>query len=121
MKKKILIVEDNEKNLKLFRVIVNSLGYETLAAADGEEGATIAGETLPDLILMDIQMPKMDGISALKIIRSAEGTRHIPVVALTSYAMKGDRERLVGYGFTDYIAKPIEKKAFVELIERILK
>jgi two-component system, cell cycle response regulator DivK len=121
MRRKILIVEDNEKNLKLFSVITTSLGYETLTATDGEEGVRVAQERVPDLILMDVQMPKMDGISALIIIRSTEETKHIPVIALTSYAMKGDRERLIEYGFSDYIAKPIEKNAFIEIIEKALK
>ena len=121
MKKKILIVEDNEKNLKLFSVITTSLGYETLTAPDGEEGVRSALERLPDLIIMDVQMPKMDGISALKIIRSMEETKHIPVIALTSYAMKGDKERLLECGFSAYIAKPIEKNAFIEIIEKALK
>ncbi len=120
MNKKILIVEDNEKNLKLFSVIVNSMGYEALTAIDGEKGLRIAKEKVPDLILMDIQMPKMDGISALKIIRSVEEIKHVPVIALTSYAMKGDRERLVEYGFSDYIAKPISKEAFIEVIKKAL-
>jgi two-component system cell cycle response regulator DivK len=81
----------------------------------------IAQERVPDLILMDIQMPKMDGISALKIIRSMEETKHIPVIALTSYAMKGDRERLIEHGFSAYIAKPIEKNAFIEIIQEALQ
>jgi two-component system cell cycle response regulator DivK len=118
---KILIVEDNEKNLKLFSVIIKSLGYETLTARNGEEGVTIAKKDSPDLILMDIQMPVMDGITALNILKSDERTKNIPVIALTSYAMTGDRERFLGLGFSAYISKPIDKDGFIKAIENILK
>lgn len=118
---KVLIVEDNERNLKLFKIIIKSMGYETFGALDGEEGIGIARDKVPDLILMDIQMLGMDGISALKALHSAEKTRNIPVIALTSYAMKGDRERLLGLGFTDYISKPIEKDSFIEVVEKTLR
>jgi CheY-like chemotaxis protein len=118
---KILIVEDNEKNLKLFSVIVRSIGYEALTAMNGEEGVTIAKDKLPDLILMDIQMPLMDGITALNILKSDERTKDIPVIALTSYAMAGNKEKFLGLGFSDYISKPIDKNSFIEVIQRILK
>ena len=118
---KILIVEDNEKNLKLFSVIIKSLGYEILTAMNGEEGVKIAKEESPDLILMDIQMPVMDGITAFNILKSDEKTKNIPVIALTSYAMAGDRERFLGSGFVDYISKPIDKDGFIKTIEDILK
>lgn len=118
---KVLIVDDNKKNLKLFKLIVNSLGYETFTAIDGEEGVRIAKEKIPDLILTDIQMPVMDGIAALKELRSDKATKDIPVIALTSYAMKGDREKLLGQGFNEYIAKPIDKNNFIEVIQKILK
>lgn len=115
---KILIVEDNRNNLKLFRIIVESLGHQCHTAADGEEGVAAAVKLMPDLILMDIQMPKMDGITAMGQLRRDEHTRNIPVVALTSYAMKGDRERFLAEGFDDYMDKPISKDLFVELIEK---
>ena len=118
---RILIIEDNEKNLKLFSVIVKSLGYEILTAMNGEEGVKIAKEESPDLILMDIQMPVMDGITAFNILKSDEKTKNIPVIALTSYAMAGDRERLLAAGFVDYISKPIDKDGFIKTIEDILK
>lgn len=117
---KILIVEDNEKNLKLFTVIIKSMGHEPITATDGEEGVRVAKETIPDLILMDIQMPVLDGISALKALRKDENAKDIPVIALTSYAMKGDRERLIGEGFIDYIPKPIEKDRFMETVRKAL-
>ena len=118
---KILIVEDNEKNLKLFKVIIESLGYDTLLAVNGKEGLRVAKEHIPDLILMDIQMPKMDGISAMKVLRSDEKTKDIPVIALTSYAMKGNRERIIEAGFIDYISKPISKDNFIEAVEKALR
>jgi len=118
---KVLIVEDNERNLKLFNLIMRSLGYETFAARNGEEGVMMAKEIRPDLILMDIQMPVMDGISAVDLLKADEGTREIPVIALTSYAMKGDRERFLEHGFADYIAKPVmDYKILQKKIEKFL-
>ncbi|KAF0144300.1 MAG: two-component system cell cycle response regulator DivK [Nitrospirae bacterium] len=118
---KILIIEDNEKNLKLFSVIIKFLGYATLTAMNGKEGVSIAKENAPDLILMDIQMPVMDGITALNMLKSDEKTKNIPVIALTSYAMAGDKEKFLGLGFSDYISKPIDKDGFIKAIENILK
>jgi CheY-like chemotaxis protein len=120
MLKTVLIVEDNEMNRELFTLLVNSLGCKILQAKDGEEGVRVAKENNIDLILMDIQMPKMDGITALKLLRSDDRTRDIPVIALTSYAMKGDKERYLEYGFSDYITKPIEKKQFLNALKSIL-
>lgn len=118
---RILIVEDNEKNRKLLKLVLGSFGHELLLAENGAEGFRTAKESLPNLILMDIQMPVMDGISALKALKSDEKTRDIPVIALTSYAMKGDRERLVDMGFTGYIAKPINVNEFTDMVGEILK
>ena len=120
-KTKILIVEDNEKNLKLFKLIVASLGYEPLAAGNGEEGIKIAMKERPDLILMDIQMPIMDGLSAVEFLKSEESTKHIPVIALTSYAMKGDKERFLEYGFSDYLSKPVKKDDLIKAARNALK
>ncbi|MBI4679674.1 MAG: response regulator [Nitrospirae bacterium] len=117
---KILIVEDNEKNLKLFSVIIKSLGYEILTAMNGEEGVSMAKENIPDLILMDIQMPVMDGITALNSLKSDDKTKTIPVIALTSYAMAGDKEKFFGLGFSDYISKPIDVNKFSDVIKSIL-
>ncbi|MEK7699210.1 MAG: response regulator [Planctomycetota bacterium] len=117
---RILIIEDNEKNLKLFSVIIKSLGYEILTAMNGEEGVKIAKEESPDLILMDIQMPVMDGISALNMLKTDERTKNIPVIALTSYAMSGDKEKFIGLGFSDYISKPINVNKFSNVIKLIL-
>lgn len=118
---KILIAEDNEKNLELFKTIIESLGYQILTARNGQEAIEIAKNETPDLILMDIQMPVMDGKSALKMLRCEEKTRNIPVIALTSYAMKGDREHCLKLGFADYISKPIELESFTETIKKTLE
>ncbi|MBA3013615.1 MAG: response regulator [Proteobacteria bacterium] len=114
---KILIVEDNPHNLKLFRVIVEAMGHQCLTAEDGEAGIAVARQTIPDLILMDIQMPRLDGISAVLRLRQEDATKAIPVIALTSYAMKGDKERFMKAGFNNYISKPINKNYFVEMIQ----
>lgn len=120
MPKTILIVEDNEKNLKLFRQIIDYLGYATLVAKDGEQGVRMAKENIPDLVLMDIQMPLMSGSEALRNLKADAATRNIPLIALTSYAMSGDRERFMGEGFSGYISKPIDVKEFADTIKSIL-
>lgn len=117
----VLIVEDNEKNLKLFSVIIKSLGYEILTAVNGEEGVSMAKENIPDLILMDIQMPVMDGITASNMLKSDERTKNIPVIALTSYAMTGDKEKFLGLGFSDYISKPIDKNVFINTVQAAIR
>ncbi len=118
---KILVVEDNEKSLKLFAIILGLLGHEILTAGDGEEGVRLALAEIPELILMDIQMPVLDGINALQQIHADPRGSAIPAIALTAYAMRGDRERLLAAGFCDYISKPIERQSFTETVERTLK
>ena len=108
----ILIVEDNEKNLKLARDVLRFHGYRTVEATDGESAITMSLEHLPALILMDIQLPGIDGIVAMTRIRADERTKHIPTVALTASVMSGDRERFDEAGFDGFIAKPIEVKNF---------
>ena len=108
----ILIVEDNEKNLKLARDVLKFHGFRTIEAPDGETGVRLAGEQLPQLILMDIQLPGIDGIETLRRIRSDERTKGIPAVALTASVMSGDRERFDKAGFDGFISKPIDVKAF---------
>jgi two-component system, cell cycle response regulator DivK len=108
----VLIVEDNDKNLKLARDILRFAGFRTVEAIDGEGGVRLAAEHLPDLILMDIQLPGIDGITALERIRADTNTAHIPAVALTASVMAGDRARFVEAGFDGFIAKPIEVSAF---------
>jgi two-component system cell cycle response regulator DivK len=108
MAKKILIIEDEPRNLKLFSDLLTRFGYEIVEATDGEMGVESARSTHPDLILMDIMMPKMDGLEATRIIKADAATKHIPILALTSYAMKGDRERTIEAGCNGYIAKPVD-------------
>lgn len=117
---RILIVEDNDRNRKLFRLLVSNMGYECLVAEDGVEGVRIARTEQPDLVLMDIQMAHLDGISAMTQLHADPLTGHIPVIAVTSYAMPGDRERLLAAGFTDYLAKPIDTDEFRQVIGKVL-
>ena len=120
MGKTILIVEDEPKNMKLLRDLLQRFGYEILEASDGEEGVKSAGEKIPNLILMDIMMPKMDGLEATRIIKANTQTKQIPIIALTSYAMKGDRERTIEAGCDGYIAKPIDIQEVLKTIEHFL-
>jgi len=112
----VLIVDDNDKNLKLARDVLQFSGFRTLEAASGGEGISLAAEHLPNVILMDIRLPDMDGTEALAVIRERETTAQIPVVALTSFAMKGDRERLLAHGFDGYLEKPISVREFPEQV-----
>jgi two-component system cell cycle response regulator DivK len=115
---RILVVEDNEKNMKLFRDVLQAKGYAAIEATSGEEAVELAAEHLPDLILMDVQLPGMDGIEALGHIRADERTAAIPVVALTAQAMSGDRERFLEAGFDGYISKPVNVLEFIETVGR---
>lgn len=119
--KKILVVEDNPTNRLLIRDVLRYYGYEVLEAADGKEGVSKASEHLPDLILMDIQMPVMDGFQACAILKNDPKTKHIRVIALTSFAMKGDQDRIMVAGFDDYISKPIDTRGLPKIIEQHLK
>lgn len=103
----ILVVEDNALNLKLVRDVLGHAGYRVLEAGDAERGIALAREEAPDLILMDIQLPGIDGVEALGRLRQDEATAGIPVVALTALAMKEDRERFLGAGFDGYLEKPL--------------
>ena len=120
MAKKILIVDDNEKNRKLLRVLLTHSSYEVLEAENGKEGVTMARENIPGLIIMDIQMPVIDGIEALKLIKEEPSTMNIPVIAITSYAMSSDREKFLKEGFDSYISKPIHTKEVLEVIRQFL-
>ena len=117
----ILIVEDNLKNLKLFRDVLQFNGYETIEADSAETGIELAKQRQPALILMDIQLPKMYGDEAMKVLKADDTTRHIPIVAVTSFAMKGDRERLLSEGFNAYLAKPVNIKELPQVVEQQLK
>jgi two-component system cell cycle response regulator DivK len=116
----ILIVEDNPKNLKLLRDVLQFKGYVISAAETGEAGVALARTEQPALILMDIQLPGMDGLQATQVLKADTNTRHIPIIALTSFAMKGDRERLLAEGFDGYIAKPISIKEMSQVVEQYL-
>jgi two-component system cell cycle response regulator DivK len=117
----ILIIEDNVKNLKLVRDVLQFHGYSILEAETGEAGIALAREQRPALILMDIQLPGMDGRAALKALKADTNTQHIPIIALTAFAMKGDRESLQTEGFDDYMAKPIDIKELPRVVERHLR
>ena len=117
----ILIVEDNEKNLKLARDVLRFHGFRTIEAIDGESAITMAAEHLPALVLMDIQLPGIDGIAAMKSIRADARTKHIPTVALTASVMTGDRERFNVAGFDGFIAKPIDVKTFPNTVRGYLE
>jgi two-component system cell cycle response regulator DivK len=108
----ILIVDDNEKNVKLARHVLRFAGFRTLEAGTAGEGVSLAAEHLPDLVLMDIRLPDMDGVGALRRLKEDERTAGIPVVALTSFAMKGDCERFIAAGFDGYLEKPITVREF---------
>ena len=117
----ILIVEDNEKNLKLVRDVLQVKGYETLEAGTGEEGLKIARERMPALILMDIQLPGMSGIEALKALRAAPATAGIPVIAITASVMQQDRQQIMSAGFNGFIEKPINLRNFLDTVQRAMK
>ncbi|MGB5195689.1 MAG: response regulator [Candidatus Deferrimicrobium sp.] len=108
--KKVLVVEDNGNNLLLTKDILRHHGYEVIEAGNGHEAIRLARERNPDLILMDIQMPVMDGIAAGRILKGDPATRQIKIIAVTSFAMKGDREKILEAGFDDYIAKPLNTR-----------
>jgi two-component system, cell cycle response regulator DivK len=117
---RILVVEDNERNLKLVRDVLQFAGYEVISARSGEQGVALAREQAPDLVLMDLQLPAMDGTEALRILRDDPLTREIPIVAVTAFAMKNDRERALDAGFDSYLEKPISVRAFPELVRGFL-
>jgi len=112
----ILIVEDNEKNLKLVRDVLQVKGHSTLEATTAEEGIRIAAERMPDLVLMDIQLPGMNGIGALRVLRADPATAAIPVIAVTASVMQQDRNLITDAGFDGYVAKPISLKEFLEAV-----
>lgn len=117
---RILLCEDNERNAKLIKDILEFHGYEVHVAVDGEEGVRMAKELMPEIILMDIQMPKMDGLTAIHEIRKEGSLAHIPIVAITSFAMAGDKERILKAGADYYLSKPIDTRALPKLIKEIL-
>jgi two-component system cell cycle response regulator DivK len=115
----VLIVEDNEKNMKLARDVLQVKGYTTLEAVTGEDGVRLAKEKLPDLVLMDIQLPGISGIDALKALRSDAQTENIPVAALTASVTPTDRSQISAAGFDAFLSKPIDLKEFLEIVKRL--
>jgi len=117
----ILIVEDNEKNLKLVRDTLTVRGYRTIEATTGEEGIRLAQRERPALILMDIQLPGIDGITALGRLRADDATRTIPVIAVTASVMTEDQKKIMAAGFDGYQGKPISVKELLATVERLLR
>jgi two-component system, cell cycle response regulator DivK len=117
---RVLVIEDNDSNMTLATFLLKSVGHTVLCAADAEEGLAMARAERPDLILMDIQLPGMDGLEATALLKSDASTRTVPVIALTALAMKGDEERIRGAGCDGYIAKPMRYKEFLETVSRFL-
>ena len=114
----ILVVEDHEKNMKLFREVLLATGYRTLEATTGGEAVALAAEHSPDLVLMDIQLPDIDGVEALGRLRADGRTASVPVLALTAQAMEGDRERFLAAGFDGYLSKPVNIADLVAIVKR---
>lgn len=110
---RILVVEDNEMNMKLFRDVLLATGYRTLEATTGDEAVELAAEHAPDLVLMDIQLPDVNGVHALRRIRADERTAAIPVLAVTAQAMQGDREGFLAAGFDGYLSKPVNVRELI--------
>jgi len=118
--KRILIVEDNENNMYLISFILKKKGFAILQAKSGEEGIEHACREKPDMIIMDIQLPGMDGLDATRRIRQSGVSGNVPIIALTSYAMTGDREKALDAGCTGYIEKPINPETFIAELEKCL-
>jgi len=119
--KTVLVIEDNALNMKLVKSLLQIGKYGVLEARDAETGILLARNNHPDLILMDIQLPGMDGLNATRLIKEDNALKHIPVVALTSYAMQGDEEKAQDAGCVGYITKPIETRTFLDMMANFFK
>jgi two-component system, cell cycle response regulator DivK len=117
---RILIVEDNKLNLELATELLKSSGYAVLQSRSAEEGLRVAREQRPDLILMDVRLPGMDGLAAVRVLKQDPDTRMIPAVAMTAQAMRGDEEAARDAGFDAYVTKPIDTRAFPRVVARLL-
>ena len=117
---RILVVEDNRDNMTLIIDVLTSLDYEVLQATDGQQGVAVAQAQVPDLILMDLSLPRMDGWTATGLIKDDSNLRHIPIIALTAHAMVGDRERALQAGCDDYLSKPINLKELATKLQYYL-
>jgi two-component system, cell cycle response regulator DivK len=120
LRRKVLIVEDNDLNMKLFKDLLVAHGYDTVQTRDGVEALVLARRHRPDLILMDIQLPEVSGLQVTAWIKEDENLKMIPIIAVTAFAMKGDKEKMREGGCEDYIAKPISVASFLETVERFL-
>lgn len=120
MKAKVLLIEDNEQNRYLMNFLLDKHGYAVVEAFDGPQGVKLAAEEFPRLILLDIQLPTMDGYAVARALRANPALENIPIIAVTSYAMAGDREKALAAGCTGYIEKPINPATFMARIERYL-
>jgi len=118
--RRVLVVEDNPRNLKLVRDVLTYAGYDVIGATTGEEGVRLAEQAHPDLILMDLQLPGIDGAEALRLIRDSEGAAHVPVIAVTAFAMNDDRTRAFECGFDGYVEKPLDVRALRQQVEDFL-
>ena len=119
--KKVLVIEDNEQNMYLMQFLLEKQGFEVVAASDGFQGAAAAAREKPDIILLDIQLPEMDGYEVARKLRSNADLAETPIIAVTSHAMVGDRAKCISAGATDYVEKPIDPEGLVERIRGHLK
>jgi Response regulators consisting of a CheY-like receiver domain and a winged-helix DNA-binding domain len=120
MSAKVLVVEDNEMNMQLVEYLLEEGGFQILKATSGEDALQVANADVPDLILMDIHLPGMDGLTVVREMKSLEKTKRIPILALTAHAMRGDKDRFLEAGCDGYISKPIDVKTFVSSIAKYL-
>jgi len=120
MKEKILIVEDNPPNMRLMEMTLRAKGYTLLRATDGEEALDMAIKNKPALIIMDIQLPKVNGLEVTKRLRQMPDFNHIPIIAVTAYAMRGDEERIIKAGCDAYLSKPINTHQLAEIVAKML-
>lgn len=116
----VLVVEDTPANIKLVTMLLEKDGYQVLQAENGTDGIRLAQLHLPDIILMDIQLPDMDGLTAIRLLRQGAETRHLKIVALTAFAMEGDEDKMLENGCDGYIAKPIRYQSFLQEVKRVL-
>ena len=118
---RVLVIEDNPTNLKLVRDVLQFAGYEVLEATTGEEGVALTAQCEPDLVLMDLQLPGIDGWEALRRLRESPPTRSVPVVAVTAFAMREDRDHALSHGFDGYLEKPISVRALPEQVRGFMR
>lgn len=119
--KKILLVEDNEVNMRLVKLTLKNQEYDFIEATNGEDAIDLAEVHKPDLIILDIQLPKMDGYEVARTLKNSESLKHIPIIGLTAHAMKGDEERVLGAGCDAYVSKPLDTTQFRGLVKSFLK